>query len=81
MTNPTIGKLRGILKKYAVYCFMGSRASDFDEDKAEQAIIAWALEAVGKNEKRPYEPADRYKINNRNQLRKEIRAKLGGNSV
>ncbi|MEI7632026.1 MAG: hypothetical protein WCJ60_01740 [bacterium] len=43
-TDPTLldseitNKIGYILKKYSVYCFMGERASDFDEVKAEQAI-------------------------------------------
>jgi len=38
-------KIGYILKKYSVYCFMGERASDFDEVKAEQAFKNLLLEA------------------------------------
>lgn len=44
-------------------------------DKAKAALLKEFLDIIGPNEKTAFEPADRYKVNIRNNLKAELRTK------
>lgn len=78
-----VSKITDILDKYALWVDRDGdpRANGLSQSEAEHLILAVFEDAIGADEIKPkdYNPNNRYKlaIDDRNELRAEIRQKLG----